>query len=220
MNVLDLICNGWISKSEIDLFIDYKRNINDPNILSTLKISHYTKCVECNKKQKIINKQEKLLEEKKLISNNDKILKNEYILIFTNELLSQLPLELRNIDRILPLIQLFVQNKLKYEINIHHNYLMLNMEYRLYNILNKVKFHLLNLKIYECFQIYNNLALTLNTYKSDLIKQNEFEDIRRRLLLLDDLGTYNYLKDRLNNKLHAANYIKKDRDEDTCCKLI
>lgn len=244
MNIVeDLVCNGWIfikNKNEIDLYVDYKRNINDPNTLSILKILHYIKCNECGKKlypsreeeklfsrsegeKKIVNKQDKLITEL-LIDKNDnynKILKNEYILIFNNELLSQLPIELRNIDRILPLIKLFIQNKLKYQINIHQNYLTLKLEYRLYNILNKVEFHLLNSKIYECFKLYTNLALTLNTYKSDLIKQNEFEDIRRRLLLLNDLGAYEYLKNKLNNKLHKADFIKRndDENENTCCKV-
>ena len=222
----ELQSNGWINKNNINLYIDYKRNTDDSNILSTLTISEYIKCDIC----KTTTKETKIKQDQKysvlsipLIKKEEDmlkslILKNKYILVINNEVISTLPVELRNIDRILPLIKLFIQDKLKYEIILYQNYLTLNLQYRLYNILNKVSFHLLNIKIYECFLLYNSLSSTLSIYKADMIKQNEFEHIRQQLLLLDDLGPYNNLKNKLGNKLHVATpYNKKEIDNDRGC---
>jgi curved DNA-binding protein CbpA len=229
----ELQTNGWINKNDIKLYIDYKRNnVNNQEsntILSTLTISEYIKCDICKIKNKETKTTKIKQDQKYSVLDNTPllqeetlktlILKNKYILVINNEVISTLPLELRNIDRILPLIKLFIQDKLKYEITLYQNYLTLNLQYRLYNILNKVSFHLLNSKIYECFLLYNSLSSMLLIYKADMIKQNEFEHIRQQLLLLDDLGPYNNLKKKLENKLHVATPYKDDNDSDDkwCC---
>ena len=194
MNTIeDLICNGWVMNNKINLFIDYKRLINNSDILSELKITEYIKCKHCNK-----NVESKLIK------------KNKYILTINNDILSTLPIELRDIGRLLQLVKLFIQNKLIYDIKIYKNYLSLTLQYRLYNVLNKVTLHLLNFKIYECFKLYTGLSTTLGIYRADITKQNEFENIRRQLLLLDKLGPYSNLKNVLKNKLHNADFYKKD----------
>lgn len=219
-----------------NLYIDYKRNISyntigenkEESILAILKITEYSKCPVCVKRK--VKRKEKRKEYKKLTDSIDMItplikeekdytIKNEYILIFNDNMISTLPTELRNIDRILPLIKVLLENKLNYEIIVHSNYLTMTLYYRLFNVLNKTSLHLLNSKVYDCFNLYTSLSSTLNIYKDDIIKQNTFENIRRKLLSLDDLGPYNNLKNKLKQPSHIAKVIKEKGEEKTSCCL-
>lgn len=133
-------------------------------------------------------------------------------------MIQTLPTELKNIDRILPLIKVLLQNKLNYKISIYSNYLTITLYYRLFNVLNETTLHLLNSKVYDCFKLYNELSQTLNIYKDDIIKQNTFENIRQKLLSLNDLGPYNNLKNKLKQPLHIAkkNNYKEERSNCLC----
>ena len=105
-----------------------------------------------------------------------------------------------NENQIVYLIQLLLDGKLKYEITIYSNYLIINLQFRLHNMLHQINLDLLNYTIYENFTIYTSLSSTLNIYKDDIIKQNTFEMTKRKLLLLKDLGPYNNLLSLLNKK--------------------
>ena len=201
---------GWLN----NLFIDYKRT-NTNEVLATLKITEHLKCQICGEKKKEIKKLKVSIDETPLLNKKIYNIKNEYILIFNNDMIQTLPTELKNIDRILPLIKVLLENKLNYEITIYSNYLTIILHYRLFNILNKTSLHLLNSKVYECFRLYTSLSTTLNIYKDDIIKQNTFENIRRKLLILDNLGPYNNLKNKLKQPLHNATNLKEKKSN--CC---
>lgn len=196
----ELQISGWLN----NLFIDYKRNNGSSDIISTLTITEHLKCQFCNNKKREIKKEKINIDDTPLLLDQKYNVKNEYILIFNNDMIQTLPNELKNIDRILPLIKVLIENKLNYKITIYPNYLTITLHYRLFNTIKKVSLYLLNKKVYECFRIYGDLSKSLNVYKDDIIRQNTFENIKQKLLSLNDLGPYNNLKNKLEK-----NYNKK-----------
>jgi len=184
---------GWLK----NLYIDYKKNISPEKTTekAILLISEYSdKNNDQKKEQKNIIKNDL---NTPLIDYKKEILKNKYILIFDDRIISKLKI---NENQIVYLIQLLLDGKLKYEITIYSNYLIINLQFRLHNMLHQINLDLLNYTIYENFTIYTSLSSTLNIYKDDIIKQNTFEMTKRKLLLLKDLGPYNNLLSLLNKK--------------------